>query len=77
VDAPVDPAAAESNAATEAASFVIPVGNRKGQILGDQDLKVLSWYANELKASTAEQRDLQAAAKTLLKIRSNGHAVPA
>ena len=77
VDAPVESAATDSNDVTAAASFVIPVGNRKGQALGDQDMKVLSWYAHDLRAANDEQRALQQAAKVLLKIRSNGHAVPA
>jgi hypothetical protein len=77
VDAPHEPAATENNAATDAAAFVIPVGNRKGQLLGDQDMKVLAWYANDMRATNDEQRSLQQAAKTLLKVRSNGHALPA
>jgi hypothetical protein len=77
VDAPLEPAATESSAVASAAAFVIPVGNRKGQVLGDQDLKVLSWYAKDMRAANAEQRGLQAAAQILLKVRSNGHAVPA
>jgi hypothetical protein len=40
-------------------------------------MKVLSWYAKDMRATNEEQRALQQAAKTLLKIRSNGHAVPA
>lgn len=63
--------------ATDHARYVIPIGNRKGQVLGEQDLKVLSWYANEMRAANDEQRTLQTAARSLLKIRSNGHAVPA
>jgi hypothetical protein len=77
VDAPLEPVVTESNDVTAAASFVIPLGNRKGQVLGDQDMKVLSWYANDMRAANEKQRALQQAAKTLLKIRSNGHAVPA
>ena len=57
----------------EASTFVIPTGNRKGQVLGDQSLDVIAWYANSLKAANDEQKDLQAAAKVLLKVRSNGH----
>lgn len=63
--------------ATDHKAFVIPVGNRKGQLLADQDMKVLSWYANDMRAASEEQRALQSAAQALLKMRSNGHAVPA
>jgi len=57
----------------EASTFVIPTGNRKGQVLGDQSLDVIAWYATSLKAANDEQHALQAAAKVLLKVRSNGH----
>lgn len=69
-----EPAAAVS----ESASFVISFGNRKGQKLGDVDLKYIAWYANDMKTEgDPEKVALQNAAKDLLKIRSNGHAVPA
>jgi hypothetical protein len=48
-------------------------GNRKGQVLGDQSLDVITWYATSLKAANVDQQALQAAAKVLLKVRSNGH----
>lgn len=57
----------------EASVFVIPTGNRKGQVLGDQSLDVIAWYATSLKAANVDQQALQAAAKVLLKVRSNGH----
>ena len=57
----------------EASAFVIPTGNRKGQVLGDQPLDVIAWYATSLKAANTDQQALQAAAKVLLKVRSNGH----
>jgi hypothetical protein len=57
----------------QASSFVIPTGNRKGQVLGDQSLDVIAWYANSLKAANVDQQALQVAAKVLLKVRSNGH----
>ena len=57
----------------EASAFVIPTGNRKGQVLGDQSLDVIAWYATSLKAANVDQQALQAAAKVLLKVRSNGH----
>ncbi len=57
----------------EASVFVIPTGNRKVQVLGDQSLDVIAWYATSLKAANVDQQALQAAAKVLLKVRSNGH----
>ncbi len=57
----------------KASAFVIPTGNRKGQVLGDQSLDVIAWYATSLKAANVDQQALQAAAKVLLKVRSNGH----
>lgn len=65
-DVPV-PVAADVNA-----DFVIPTGVRKGQKLRDQDLKVLSWYANELKPANDDQKKLQAAAQSLMKVKGNG-----
>lgn len=65
-------------AADDSASFAIPFGNRKGQALGDVDLKYIAWYANDMKAEgDPDKVALQGHAKKLLKIRSNGHAVPA
>jgi hypothetical protein len=64
--------------ADDSASFAIPFGNRKGQALGDVDLKYIAWYANDMKAEgDPDKVALQGHAKKLLKIRSNGHAVPA
>ncbi len=57
----------------DAAAFVIPSGNRKGQLLGDQSLDVIKWYAESLKPANDAQKGLQNAARQLLKIRSNGH----
>ena len=69
-----DPAPAQFTVPiAEASSFVIPTGNRKGQVLGDQSLDVIAWYATALKAANVDQQALQAAAKVLLKVRSNGH----
>ncbi|MBN2116316.1 MAG: hypothetical protein JW730_07090 [Anaerolineales bacterium] len=56
-----------------AAAFVIPSGNRKGQVLGDQSLDVIKWYAESLKPANESQKALQCAAQQLLKVRSNGH----
>ena len=53
--------------------FIIPTGKRQGQKLGDQTLDVIAWYANTLKPANDEQVKLQAAAKALVKVRSNGH----
>ncbi len=62
----------------EAANFVISFGNRKGQRLGDVDLKYIAWYANDMKTDgDPDKVALQNHAKGLMKIRSNGHAVPA
>jgi hypothetical protein len=60
--------------ASDAVSFVIPMGKRKGQKLEDQPLNVLTWYANELAPANDEQRALQTAAQAWVKVRSNGHA---
>ena len=55
------------------ASFVIQVGQRAGQKLGDQDRTVIEWYANSMKASSDLQATLQNAARSLLVARPNGH----
>lgn len=68
------PAPASSASLDDAASFIIPTGNRKGQVLGDQTLNVIEWYAKSLKPANADQEKLQANALLLLKVRSNGHA---
>ncbi len=57
----------------DAAAYIIPSGNRKGQQLGDQSLEVIKWYAESLKPANDAQKDLQTAARQLLKVRSNGH----
>jgi len=58
------------------ADFVIQVGQRAGQKLADQDRTVIEWYANSMKASSAQQAALQDAARSLLSTRPNGqHAV--
>jgi hypothetical protein len=66
-EAPVAPAEEDP------ASFVIQVGQRAGQKLGDQDHKVIEWYANSMKASSDQQTMLQNAARSLLTARPNGH----
>lgn len=55
------------------AGFVIQVGQRAGQKLGDQEHKVIEWYANSMKASSDQQATLQNAARSLLTARPNGH----
>ena len=55
------------------AVFVIQVGQRAGQKLGDQDRTVIEWYANSMKASNDLQASLQNAARSLLSARPNGH----
>ncbi len=59
--------------ADDPASFVIQVGQRAGQKLGDQDRTVIEWYANSMKASSDLQASLQNAARSLLVARPNGH----
>jgi hypothetical protein len=68
-EAPVVPAPV----ASDPASFVIQVGQRAGQKLGDQDRTVIKWYANSMKASSDQQTTLQNAARSLLVARPNGH----
>ncbi len=60
-------------AANDPAGFVIQVGQRAGQNLGDQDRTVIEWYANSMKASSDQQTSLQNAARSLLVARPNGH----
>ena len=55
------------------AVFVIQVGQRAGQKLGDQDRTVIEWYANSMKASNDLQTSLQNAARSLLSARPNGY----
>lgn len=55
------------------AVFVIQVGQRAGQKLGDQDRTVIEWYANSMKVSNDLQATLQNAARSLLSARPNGH----
>ena len=69
VDDPVQPVVSTG----KTAPFIIPTGNRKGQVLDDQPLDVIAWYANSLKPANDDQKALQSAAQSLLKIRSNGH----
>jgi hypothetical protein len=71
-----EPAVPVSPDAASLETFVIGVGKRKGQTLGDQPLDVISYYAN-MAAVGNEQIALKNAAQQLLKVRANGNAVPA
>jgi hypothetical protein len=48
------------------AEFIIPLGKRTGEKLGEQEPKVIAWYATSLVADNAEKQALQAAARSLL-----------
>jgi hypothetical protein len=60
-------------AGDDPAGFVIQVGQRAGQKLGDQERTVIEWYANSMKAGSEQQTALQNAARSLLSARPNGH----
>ena len=49
VSKPAAPAPTPSSAGGDPAGFVIQVGQRAGQKLGDQEHKVIEWYANSMK----------------------------
>lgn len=70
-----EPAPAEQ----DPSGFVIPLGQRSGQLLGDQPLNVIEWYATQMAAgNSADKQALQAAAAALLKVKANGRQpVPA
>ena len=70
---PVTSAPVPAPSGSDPAGFVIQVGQRAGQKLGDQDHKVIEWYANSMKASSDQQATLQNAARSLLTARPNGH----
>ncbi len=67
------PVAKQEAPVVDPASFVIQVGQRAGQKLGDQDRNVIEWYANSMKAGSDQQAALQNAARSLLVARPNGH----
>jgi hypothetical protein len=77
LDDPVDDLDNAQTAVSDLENFVIPVGKRKGQKLGSQPLNVISFYAHMDDDGDERFSALKAAAEKLLKIRSNGHAVPA
>lgn len=55
--------------------YVIPLGKRKGQKLGDQPLDVIRWYAEKMAADDPSKKDLQEAARAYLK--ANGRVTAA
>jgi hypothetical protein len=74
--APAPAPTPEPAVAEDPASFVIQVGQRAGQKLGDQERTVIEWYANSMKAAGEQQVRLQNAARSLLASRPNGHKPP-
>ena len=73
VSKPAATAPVLASVGSDPAGFVIQVGQRAGQKLGDQEHKVIEWYANSMKASSDQQATLQNAARSLLTARPNGH----
>ena len=54
--------------------FIIPLGQRKGQKLADQQLTVIEWYANQMTTGGDAQKEaLKKAAQDIITVRSNGH----
>jgi hypothetical protein len=57
-----------------APDFIIEVGQRKGQKLGEQPLNVIQWYAEQMAVGSDPAKEaLKKAAQALVKVRSNGH----
>jgi hypothetical protein len=55
------------------ADFIIGVGKRQGQKLGDQPLEIIQWYAEQMVAGNdPAKKALQTAAQAYLKVRANG-----
>lgn len=55
------------------ADFIIGVGKRQGQKLGDQPLEIIQWYAEQMAAGNdPAKKALQAAARAYLKVKANG-----
>jgi hypothetical protein len=77
--APQPEPAAQVPAGDDPSGYVIPLGQRSGQLLGDQPLNVIEWYAHQMAAgNSADKQALQAAAAAFLKIKANGREpVPA
>jgi hypothetical protein len=54
--------------------FIIPLGQRKGQKLADQQLTTIQWYAEQMATGgNAQKEALKKAAQAILTVRSNGH----
>lgn len=53
--------------------FVIPMGQRAGQRLGDQPLNVIEWYATQMTTGgSPDKQALKSAAAAFMKIKANG-----
>ena len=54
--------------------FIIPLGQRKGQKLAEQQLNVIEWYATQMTTGGDSQKEaLKKAAQDIITVRSNGH----
>jgi hypothetical protein len=54
--------------------FIIPIGQRKGQKLAEQQLNVIQWYAEQMTTGGDVQKQaLKKAAQALIAVKSNGH----
>ena len=54
--------------------FIIPLGQRKGQKLAEQQLNVIEWYATQMTTGGDAQKEaLKKAAQDIITVRSNGH----
>ena len=54
--------------------FIIPIGQRKGQKLADQQLNVIQWYAEQMTTGGDVQKQaLKKAAQAIIAVKSNGH----
>ena len=54
--------------------FIIPLGQRKGQKLAEQQLTVIEWYATQMTTGGDAQKEaLKKAAQDIITVRSNGH----
>lgn len=73
----IDAEDAQANPETNPGDYVIPIGKRQGQKLGDQPLDIIRWYAEQMVADTQAKQALQAAARQYLKVKANGHPIAA
>jgi hypothetical protein len=54
--------------------FIIPLGQRKGQKLADQQLTTIKWYADQMTTGGDAQKEaLKKAAQAIIAVKSNGH----